>query len=87
MTSIQHLSKSFIDKKTTITTISSFSVTGIFSTPYQNKAMIYVTLYTTDNEKLTKTITICDKEYLDWVSDDYIYLYISDRIEALYHQE
>ena len=89
MTSIQQLSKNFVDTKTTTTTITSFSIDGIYSLPYKNSATVYVTLYTTstDNKKITKNITITGQDYIDWVSDDYLYLYISDRIESLYHQE
>ena len=87
MTSIQQLSKNFVDTKTTTTTITSFSLEGIYSTPYKNSATIYSTLYTTDNKKLMKNITISGEDYINWTTDEFLYLYISDRIEALYHQE
>ena len=87
MTSIQPLSKNFVDTKTTTTTITSFSIDGIYSTPYQNSATIYSTLYTSDNKKLMKNITISGEDYINWTTDEFLYLYISDRIEAIYHQE
>ena len=87
MTSIQQLSKNFVDTKTTTTIITSFSIDGVYSTPYKNNAVIYISLYTADNKKITKNITISGEDYINWTSDEFLYLYISDRIEALYHQE
>ena len=84
MTQIQNLLTTFTHTNTIVTIIESFVVNSVFSIPFQ-KATIYISLIDTNGILYQRKVELIGQEYLDWVSDEYLISYVSDRIESIYH--
>ena len=84
MTENQNLTTTFTHTNTIVTIIESFVVNSVFSIPFQ-KATIYISLIDTNGILYQRKVELIGQEYLDWVSDEYLISYVSDRIESIYH--
>ena len=84
MTQIQNLLTTFTHTNTIVTIIESFVVNSVFSIPFL-KGMVYISLIDTNGILYQRKVELTGQEYLDWVSDEYLISYVSDRIESIYH--
>ena len=84
MTQIQKLKSSFTHTNTIVTTIESFVVNSVFSIPFQ-KATVYISLIDTNGILYQRKVELLGEDYLNWTTDEYLILYVSDRIESIYH--
>ena len=84
MTQIQNLTTTFTHTNTIVTTIESFVVNSVFSTPFI-KATIFISLIDTNGILYQRKVELLDEWYLNWTTDEYLISYVSDRIESIYH--
>ena len=83
---IQTLDTPFIEKKTTVTKIDRFELTGVFLVPPSN-ATIYIKLMDVNDVMYERNFQLTKEEYDLYTSDQYLFDLISSRIELLFHQK
>ena len=84
---VQTLSTSYIEKKTTITEIDRFEMSGVFLQPEIKKATIYIKLMDTNDGTYERNFQLTQEEYELYVTDQYLIDLITSRIEQLFHQK
>ena len=84
---VQTLSTSYIEKKTTITEIDRFEMSGVFLQPEIKKATIYIKLMDTNDLTYERNFQLTPDEYDLYVTDQYLIDLITSRIEQLFHNK
>ena len=84
---VQTLSTSYIEKKTTTTEIDRFEMSGVFLQPEIKKATIYIKLMDTNDGTYERNFQLTQEEYELYVTDQYLIDLITSRIEQLFHQK
>ena len=84
---VQTLSTSYIEKKTTITEIDRFEMSGVFLQPEIKKATIYIKLMDTNDGTYERNFQLTQEEYELYVTDQYLIDLITSRIEQLFHNK
>ena len=84
---VQTLSTSYIEKKTTTTEIDRFEMSGVFLQPEVKKATIYIKLMDTNDGTYERNFQLTQEEYELYVTDQYLIDLITSRIDALFHNK